>query len=136
MVSKISDASGEAWVSAFNEEAEKIVGCSADELDKLKSEVMYCFAAEFDVYVHAYKMENIVSLALMVLPFSGRRNYAYQQKLKETTWVPHLFRVSVTQNEYNNEKRQRITVRAVAPIDFAEESRFLLEEIKKMRNSQ
>ncbi|XP_022738115.1 replication protein A 70 kDa DNA-binding subunit D-like isoform X2 [Durio zibethinus] len=38
MVSKISDASGEAWVSAFNEEAEKIVGCSADELDKLKSE--------------------------------------------------------------------------------------------------
>ena len=61
---------------------------------------------------------------------------AYQQKLKEATWVPHLFRVSVTQNEYNNEKRQRITVRAVAPIDFAEESRFLLEEIKKMRNSQ
>ncbi|XWS51231.1 hypothetical protein CRYUN_Cryun12cG0158800 [Craigia yunnanensis] len=104
MVSKISDASGEAWVSAFNEEAEKIVGRSADELDKLKSEV-------------------------------GEIN-AYQQKLKETTWVPHLFRVSVTQNEYNNEKRQRITVKSVAPIDFAEESRFLLEEIKKMRNSQ
>ena len=58
MVSKISDASGEAWVSAFNEEAEKIVGCSADELDKLKSEVKYCSADEFDVYVHehAYKM--------------------------------------------------------------------------------
>ncbi|XWS47924.1 hypothetical protein CRYUN_Cryun13aG0027900 [Craigia yunnanensis] len=104
MVSKISDASGEAWVSAFNEEAEKIVGCSADELDKLKSE--------------------------------GGEINAYQQKLREATWVPHLFRVSVTQNEYNNEKRQRITVRAVAPIDFAEESRFLLEEIKKMRNSQ
>lgn len=39
MVSKISDTRGEAWVSAFNEEAEKIVGCSADELDKVKSEV-------------------------------------------------------------------------------------------------
>ncbi|XP_007037579.2 PREDICTED: replication protein A 70 kDa DNA-binding subunit B [Theobroma cacao] len=104
MVSKISDASGEAWVSGFNEEAERIVGCPADELDKLKSK-------------------------------EGEMN-AYQQKLKEATWVPHLFRVSVTQNEYNNEKRQRITVRAVAPIDFAEESRFLLEEIKKMRNSQ
>ncbi|XVF49955.1 hypothetical protein PTKIN_Ptkin04bG0057800 [Pterospermum kingtungense] len=104
MVSKISDASGEAWVSAFNEEAEKIVGCSADELDKLKSE------------------EGEIK--------------AYEQKLKESTWIPHLFRVSVTQNEYNNEKRQRITVRAVAPIDFAEESRFLLEEIKKMRHSQ
>ncbi|XVF54433.1 hypothetical protein PTKIN_Ptkin05aG0179900 [Pterospermum kingtungense] len=104
MVSKISDASGEAWVSAFNEEAEKIVGCSADELDKLKSE-------------------------------EGEIN-AYQQKLKEATWVPHLFRVSVTQNEYNNEKRQRITVKAIAPIDYAEESRFLLEEMNKMRNSQ
>ncbi|KAH1114828.1 hypothetical protein J1N35_008206 [Gossypium stocksii] len=104
MVSKISDTRGEAWVSAFNEEAEKIVGCSADELDKLKSE-----QGDID---------------------------GYQQKLKEATWVPHLFRVSVAQNEYNNEKRQRITVRAVAPINFAEESRFLLEEIKKMRNPQ
>ena len=56
-------------------------------------------------------------------------------KLKEATWVPHHFRVSVSQNEYNNEKRQRITVRAVAPVDFAAESRFLLEEIAKMRAS-
>lgn len=56
MVSKISDASGEAWVSGFNEEAERIVGCPADELDKLKSKVKYCCADEFDVYVHAYKM--------------------------------------------------------------------------------
>ena len=36
---KISDASGEAWVSTFNEQAEKLIGCSADELDKLKSQV-------------------------------------------------------------------------------------------------
>ncbi|GMI78170.1 ARABIDOPSIS THALIANA RPA70-KDA SUBUNIT B, RPA70-kDa subunit B, Replication Protein A 1B [Hibiscus trionum] len=104
MVSKISDTRGEAWVSAFNEEAEKIVGCSAEELDKLKSE-----RGDID---------------------------GYQQKLKEATWVPHLFRVSVTQNEYNNEKRQRITVRAVAPINFAEESRYLLEDIKKMTSCQ
>ena len=39
MVVKVSDASGEGWVSAFNEEAEKIIGCSADELDLLKSQV-------------------------------------------------------------------------------------------------
>lgn len=39
MVVKVSDASGEGWVSAFNLESEKIIGCSADELDKLKSEV-------------------------------------------------------------------------------------------------
>lgn len=39
MVVKVADASGEAWVSVFNEQAEKIIGCSADELDVLKSQV-------------------------------------------------------------------------------------------------
>ena len=39
MVVKVSDRSGEGWVSTFNEEAEKIIGCSADELDLLKSQV-------------------------------------------------------------------------------------------------
>ncbi|KAM3703435.1 hypothetical protein ACJW31_04G095800 [Castanea mollissima] len=104
MAVKVSDASGEAFISVFNEEAEKIVGCSADELDKLKSE-------------------------------EGEEN-PYQLKLKQATWSSHLFRVSVAQSEYNNEKRQRITVRAVAPVDFAAESRFLLEEITKMRASK
>lgn len=39
MVVKVSDASDEAWLSVFNEAAEKILGCSADELNKLKTEV-------------------------------------------------------------------------------------------------
>ncbi|KAL7161211.1 hypothetical protein ACSBR2_041795 [Camellia fascicularis] len=104
MVVKVSDASGEAWLSVFNEQAEKIIGCSADELDKLKSQ-------------------------------EGEGN-PFQLKLKSATWVPHLFRVSVTPHEYMNEKRQRITARAVAPVDFAAESRFLLEEISKMKVSQ
>ncbi|KAK2979653.1 hypothetical protein RJ640_015061 [Escallonia rubra] len=101
---KLSDSSGEAWVSAFNEQAEKIIGCSADELDKMKSQ-------------------------------EGEGN-PFQLKLKEATWVPHLFRVSVTPQEYNNEKRQRITIRAVAPVDFAAESKFMLEQISKMKLSQ
>ncbi|KAK3029950.1 hypothetical protein RJ639_038178, partial [Escallonia herrerae] len=88
---ELSDSSGEAWVSAFNEQAEKIIGCSADELDKMKSQ-------------------------------EGEGNH-FQLKLKEATWVSHLFRVSVTPQEYNNEKRQRITIRAVAPVDFAAESK-------------
>lgn len=104
MVVKVSDGSGEGWVSSFNEEAEKIIGCSADELDLLKSQM-------------------------------GEEN-SYQLKLKEATWTPHLFRVSVSQNEYNKEKRQRITVRATAQVDYAAESKFLLEEISKMRASQ
>nr|GMC55276.1 replication protein A 70 kDa DNA-binding subunit B [Ipomoea batatas] len=100
---RVSDASGEAWLSVFNEQAEKIIGCSADELDRLKSQ--------------------------------DGDSSAYQMKLKEATWVPYLFRVSVTPQEYNNEKRQRITVRAVAPVDFAAESRYLLEEMAKMNIS-
>lgn len=39
MVVKVSDTSGEAWVSVFNEHAEKIIGCSADELDRIRKEV-------------------------------------------------------------------------------------------------
>ena len=39
MVVKVSDSTGEAWFSSFNDEAEKIIGCSADELNKLRSEV-------------------------------------------------------------------------------------------------
>ncbi|RZS03868.1 hypothetical protein BHM03_00034093 [Ensete ventricosum] len=56
----------------------------------------------------------------------------YQLKLKEATWVPHLFRVSVAYTEYMNDRRQRITVRAEAPVDCAAESRYLLEEIHKL----
>ncbi|KAL6329897.1 hypothetical protein AAG906_039812 [Vitis piasezkii] len=38
MVVKVSDVSGEGRLSLFNEQAERIFGCSADELDKLKSQ--------------------------------------------------------------------------------------------------
>ncbi|WOG93789.1 hypothetical protein DCAR_0313076 [Daucus carota subsp. sativus] len=104
MVAKVADASGEALLSFFNDQAENVIGCSADELDKLRSQ--------------------------------DGDGSTYQMKLKEATWVPHLFRVSVVPQEYNNEKRQRITVRTVAPVDYAAESRFLLEEITKMKASQ
>ncbi|VVB17558.1 unnamed protein product [Arabis nemorensis] len=99
MVVKVSDSTGETWFSSFNDEAEKIIGCSADELNKLRSE--------------------------------GGETNEFQTKLKEATWSSHIFRVSVTQNEYNGEKRQRVTVKGVAPIDFAAETRLLLEGISK-----
>ncbi|XP_050376905.1 replication protein A 70 kDa DNA-binding subunit B [Argentina anserina] len=101
LLARAMDAISDVYLSMFNNEAEKIIGCSADELDKLRSE----------------------------------EDNEYQLKLKQATWVPHLFRVSVTQNEYNSEKRQRVTARAVAPLDFAAESNFLLEEISKMKAS-
>ncbi|XP_077222798.1 replication protein A 70 kDa DNA-binding subunit B-like [Tasmannia lanceolata] len=103
MAVKVADASGEAWLSVFNEQAEKIIGCTADELDSMKSEE------------------------------GGEKSF--QVKLKEAMWVPHLFRVSVAQSEYMNEKRQRITIRAQSPVDWSAESRYLLEEISKMTTS-
>ncbi|MFS7912131.1 putative replication factor A protein [Helianthus anomalus] len=57
----------------------------------------------------------------------------YQTQLKKATWVPYLFRVMVAQKEYNNEKKQRITVKYIAPVDFVAESKFLLEEISTMK---
>lgn len=134
MVVRVSDASGEAYVSVFNEEAEKIVGCSADELDNLKSQVNILDDSVL-ILGEEWSQMPIWSLNLFCLFQDGEDN-PYQLKLKQATWVPHLFRVSVSQNEYNNEKRQRITARAVVPVDFAAESRILLEEISKMRASQ
>ncbi|KAL4559327.1 hypothetical protein LXL04_031465 [Taraxacum kok-saghyz] len=100
LAAKFSDVTGGAWFSVFNDEAEKMIGCSADELDNLKSQ---------------------------------GDGSDYQLQLKKATWVPYLFRVSVQPREYNNEKRQRFTVRSVAPVDFAAESKFLLEEISSMK---
>ncbi|XP_047971793.1 replication protein A 70 kDa DNA-binding subunit B-like [Salvia hispanica] len=103
MAVKVSDASGEAFISVFNDQADKMIGCTADELNEIK--------------LH-----------------DGEASY--QKKLKEATWVPHLFRISVTTNEYNNEKRQRITARAVAPIDYATESKYLVEDMTKIKISK
>ncbi|KAL0736329.1 hypothetical protein Bca4012_012539 [Brassica carinata] len=103
MTVKVSDSTGEAWFSAFNDEAEKIIGCTADELNKLKSE------------------EGVVN--------------EFRTKLKEATWSAHLFRVSVSQQEYNCEKRQRITVKGVYPIDYAAETRLLLLDISKNKKT-
>ncbi|KAG9153227.1 hypothetical protein Leryth_021249 [Lithospermum erythrorhizon] len=100
---KVTDASGEAWLSVFNDQAEKIIGCSADDLDKLKSQ---------------------------------EGESAFQMKLKEATWAPYFFRVSVMPHEYNGDKRQRITARAVGPIDYAGEAKYMLEELSKMKVSQ
>ncbi|XP_078430176.1 RPA70-kDa subunit B [Wolffia australiana] len=100
MVVKASDPTGEAWLSVFNEQAEQIIGCSADELDRKRTE-------------------------------EGEEGL--QAMLKEATWVPHLFRVSVAVHEYNGERRQRITVRGRSAVDGPTESRFLLEEISTLK---
>jgi len=39
LLAKLSDATGEAWISAFNEQAEQILGRSAEDLSLLRSQV-------------------------------------------------------------------------------------------------
>lgn len=39
MQAKVLDSSGEAWVSAFNEQAETLLGVSADSLSEMRNQV-------------------------------------------------------------------------------------------------
>ncbi|XP_076911307.1 replication protein A 70 kDa DNA-binding subunit B-like isoform X2 [Bidens hawaiensis] len=98
---KFSDASGEAWMSLFADEAETIIGCSAADLDIMKSK-----------------------------PDGS----AYQTQLKKAKWVPHVFRVMVALRAYNNDRRQRITVKIVSLVDYAGESKYLLNEISSTQS--
>ncbi|CAN1176608.1 Replication protein A 70 kDa DNA-binding subunit B [Linum perenne] len=102
LVVKVRDMSGEGFISSFTEEAEQILGCTVDELEKMQSE---------------------------------NNGSSYEVKLKAATWNQYLFRISVTQYEYKHEKRQRIIAKAVNPVDYAAESKLLLEDISKKRLS-
>ena len=55
---RVSDASGEAFVSAFNEEGEKIIGCSIDELDKMKPQVLFFLSNHYPVLSQISKTET------------------------------------------------------------------------------
>ena len=41
MQAKLLDQSGEAWVSAFNEQAEVLLGVSADNLAEMRGQVLW-----------------------------------------------------------------------------------------------
>ncbi|KAK4779331.1 hypothetical protein SAY86_006859 [Trapa natans] len=126
MVMNVTDASGEAWVSTFNEEAKSIIGCSADELHQLKLQVN-----EFTMkpYLQANSF-NSIWYQPCVAPF-WQDHDQYVMKLKQATWVQYLLRVSVAIQEYNGERKQRMIVKAVAPLEYTAESQHLLEEISK-----
>ncbi|PWZ55091.1 Phospho-2-dehydro-3-deoxyheptonate aldolase 2, chloroplastic [Zea mays] len=64
MVIKVSDPTGEAWVSVFNEHAEKIIGCSADELDRIRKEISYLDM----IKVHDVSHPLLKSLGVKNLP--------------------------------------------------------------------
>ncbi|KAL2642129.1 hypothetical protein R1flu_009716 [Riccia fluitans] len=100
MLAKVSDHSGEAWISAFNEQAETILGHTAESLNDIRSQ--------------------------------DSEEKEFQAILKGAAWESRMLRISVQQNEYMSEKRQRITVRSVSPVDWAAESRLLLEKLSSL----
>lgn len=55
----------------FNEEAERIIGCSADELDKLKSQVHSLYKSERDFKLRYGKVETDFNF-LYFLSLGGR----------------------------------------------------------------
>lgn len=57
----------------------------------------------------------------------------FASHLKEVSWTPYVFRISVAQQEYMNEKRQRITVRAIHPVDWSGECKYMLEQIASLK---
>ncbi|KAI3665528.1 hypothetical protein L6452_44155 [Arctium lappa] len=99
---KFSDVSGEAWFSIFNEEAETLLGCLADELAEMKAH---------------------------------EKGTNFRLQLDQAKWISFLIRVVVAPTEYDNVKRQKINVVAIAPVDFAGDARLLLEDISLMKSS-
>lgn len=57
----------------------------------------------------------------------------YENVLKKASWLPRIFGINVAQSEYQGEKRQRITVRSVTPVNWAAECKLLLEKIAAMK---
>ncbi|KAG0625162.1 hypothetical protein M758_2G032500 [Ceratodon purpureus] len=99
MQAKLLDSSGEAWVSAFNEQAESLLGVSADNLSEMRSQ-------------------------------AGEDNQ-YEKAVRKAMWQPRVYRISAAQTEYMGEKRQRLTVRTVVPVDWVAESKNLLAKMVK-----
>ncbi|KAG1341942.1 hypothetical protein COCNU_05G001710 [Cocos nucifera] len=58
MVVKVSDHSGEAWLSVFNEQPEKIIGCTADKLDRIKTEDLGSVMNKQDVWLSSTLRQN------------------------------------------------------------------------------
>ncbi|KAJ7277071.1 hypothetical protein O6H91_02G027800 [Diphasiastrum complanatum] len=102
MSAKMTDSTGETWISAFNEQAEQLLGHSAEELAKIRSQ--------------------------------DDNGKSYLAELTKVSWHPRIFRLSVAQTEYMNEKRQRITIRSVHNVDWAAESNYLLEQIALLKS--
>ena len=95
---EVMDHTGNLTFNVFNDQAEVILGCTADAISKSKE--------------------------------SGDR--AYDVTLKNALLVPYTFRVMCRPEEYNNQTRLRFAAQSLKPVNFVEQSAFLIERIEKL----
>lgn len=103
MQAKVTDHTGEATVSIFNDQAERLLGLTADELAVLKEDGSEEATA---------KKEAI---------------------LKKACWTEWQTRVMTKSREYNGDVKLRINVQDLAPVDYAKESGLLLQRIQALK---
>ena len=93
---RVMDTAGELPVQVFNDQAETLLGMTADELA-------------------AVRESNDVQ---------------YRDIMKRVMWSEWMVKVKAQTQEYQGEQRQRYAVVELKPVDYAVESRRLLEAIK------
>lgn len=103
MSAQLADASGANYVTLFDAEATAVVGKDANTLHKIVSDA----AA------------------------AGATNAELESILREATFKEYLFSVKVKMETVRDEQRVKGTVMKVRPLDYARETRVLLEGIKK-----
>lgn len=103
MQAKVADHSGEATISIFNDQAERLLGMTADELAAIKEDG------------------------------SEEANAKLDALLKQACWTEWQARVMTKSREYNGDVKLRINCQDLVPVDYQKESGLLLQRIKALR---
>ena len=61
---------------------------------------------------------------------------AFDKALRDAIWTHKRFRLRVTQDTYNDEARQKVTITGVDDINFAYESKVLLNYLEKLERNE
>ncbi|QDZ17528.1 replication protein A [Chloropicon primus] len=95
---EVMDHTGNLTFNVFNDQAEVILGCKADEIAESKES----------------------------------KDAAYDVTLKNALLVPYTFRVACKPEEYNNQTRLRFAAQSLKPLNFVEQSTYLIGQIDNL----
>jgi len=74
-------------------------------------------------------------LVALMLMFAVQDTAHYDYTLEDARYKTHEFRLKVSAEEYNGERRTRINVMSVVPINYTDEIRKLMEKITTLQAS-